>query len=276
MPPSDPTAAKAFRRLHEEGLLVLPNAWDAGTARLVESAGARAIATSSAAVAWSHGFPDGDRLPVEILVATVSEIARVVKVPVSVDVEGGYSSDPAQVAENVSAVIDAGGVGINVEDGTEDPDVLAAKIEHVKRAASRRGADLFVNARTDVYLKNLAPADRRLDETLARAKRYREAGADGIFVPGVTDPSEIRTIAASVARPLNVLARPGLPPASQLQALGVRRLSAGSWIASAAYGKIATLAAAFVRTGVCDPLFDGAMPYAEINALLEPSLPLSS
>lgn len=264
----NPTAAHVFRRLHEEGLLVLANAWDAGSARLIESLGAKAIATSSAAVAWSHGYPDGDFLPVPLLVATVSDIARVVRVPITVDVEGGYSIDPSTVADTVAAVIDAGAAGINIEDGTGDPDLLCAKIEQAKAAGSRLAVDLFVNARTDVYLRNLTAADRRVEETLARAERYRAAGADGIFVPGVTDPTEIRAIAAAVRLPLNVLARPGLPPASELEALGVRRLSAGSGIASAAFGRIASLAAAFLRTGASDPLAEGAMPYAEINALM--------
>jgi 2-methylisocitrate lyase-like PEP mutase family enzyme len=262
------TAASVFRRLHGEGLLILANAWDAGSARLIENLGAKAIATSSAAVAWSHGYADGDLLPVPLLVATVDEIARVVKVPITVDVEGGYSTDPSAAADTVAAVIDAGGVGINIEDGTGDPDLLCAKIERSKAAGSRLGIDVFVNARTDVYLKNLTAPDRRLDETLARADRYRAAGADGIFVPGVTDPNEIRKIASAVPLPLNVLARTGLPDASALEGLGVRRLSAGSGVASAAFGRIASLAAEFLRTGESHPLTRGAMPYAEINALM--------
>jgi 2-methylisocitrate lyase-like PEP mutase family enzyme len=264
----NPTSARAFRKLHEEGLLVLPNAWNAGTARLIESLGAKAIATSSAAVAWSHGYADGDHLPVPLLVETVSEIARVVKVPITVDVEGGYATDPSQAAATVAAVIDAGGVGINIEDGSGDPGLLGAKIERVKATASRLGVDVFVNARTDVYLKNLVPTERRLEETLARAGRYRAAGADGIFVPGVTDPGEIRTIASAVGLPLNVLARAGLPPASELVPLGVRRLSAGSGIGTAVFGRIASLASEFLRTGASDPLIEGAMPYADVNALM--------
>jgi 2-methylisocitrate lyase-like PEP mutase family enzyme len=264
----NPTGARMFRGLHETGLLILPNAWDAGSARLVESLGAKAIATSSAAVAWSHGFADGNALPVPILAATVAEIVRRVNVPVSVDVEGGYSEDPAGAAAAVAAVIDAGGVGINIEDGAGSPDLLCAKIAQVRAAALRLGADLFVNARTDVYLKALVPPERRLDETVARAKRYRDAGADGIFVPAVISAAAIHAIASAVELPLNVLARPDLPAASELEALGVRRLSAGSWLASAAFGRIASLAADFVRTGASDPLAEGAMPYAEVNALM--------
>src|SRR6185295_16876992 len=156
----------------------------------------------------------------------------------------------------------------NIEDGTDEPSVLCAKIEKSKAAGARQGVEVFVNARTDVYLRQLAPAERRLEETLARAERYRAAGADGIFVPGVSDANEIRTIAATVGLPLNVLAWRGLPPASELGALGVRRLSAGSGVATAAFGRIASLASQFLQTGASDPLSKGAMSYAEINALM--------
>lgn len=264
----NPAAASAFRELHRDGLLILANAWDAGSARLIESQGGKAIATSSAAVAWSHGYPDGDLLPVPLLVATVAEIARVVSVPLSVDVEGGYATDPTAVAGTVAAVIDAGGVGINVEDGTGEPDLLCAKIEKSKAAGARLGVEIFVNARTDVYLRQLVPAERRLEETLSRAERYRVAGADGIFVPGVSGGNEIRTIAATIGLPLNVLAWRGLPPAPELEGLGVRRLSAGSGIATAALGRIASLAFRFLQTGDSAPLSKGAMSYAEINALM--------
>lgn len=264
----NPTAADELRRLHGDGLLVLPNAWDAGSARLIESLGAKAIATTSAAVAWSHGFADGDLLPTSMLVATVSEIARVVSVPVSVDVEGGYSTDPTAVGEVVARVIDAGGVGINLEDGAGDPDLLAAKIERAKGAGARLGVELFVNARTDVYLRGLVPPERRVEESLAREERYRGAGADGIFVPAIVDPDEIRAVASAARLPLNVLAMPGLPSAAELESLGVRRLSAGSGIAQAIFGRTAALTAAFLGDGVSGPLSDGAMPYGEINALM--------
>lgn len=268
MTSQDPLPSDAFRRLHAEGLLVLANAWDAGSARVIESLGARAIATTSAAVAWSHGYADGDLLPVPLLVATVAGIARVVSAPLTVDIEGGYSSDAAAVGDVVAGVIDAGAVGINIEDGAGAPDLLCAKIESAKRSGARLGVDLFVNARTDVYLRGLAPEDRRVDETLARAERYRGAGADGIFVPGLADAAEIRAVASAVGLPLNVLARPGLPSASELEALGVRRLSAGSGIAQAVFGRMASLAGDFLRGGASEPLTDGAMPYAEINALV--------
>jgi 2-methylisocitrate lyase-like PEP mutase family enzyme len=247
---------------------VLPNVWDGGSARLIESLGARALATTSAGVVWAQGYPDGDLLPVPLLRASVEAIARVAHVPLSVDVEGGYSEDPAAVGEIVAQVVDVGAVGINLEDGARAPDLLCAKIEAAKTAARRRGVDLFVNARTDVYLRHLVPAERRVEESLERAERYRRAGADGIFVPGVSDAAEIQALAGAARLPLNVLARPGLPPAAKLAELGVRRLSAGSWVVSAALGRMRSVVTTFLEEGVCDPLFDGAWPYAEVNALL--------
>ncbi len=258
----------SFRDLHDDGLFILPNAWDAGSARLMESLGARALATTSAAVAWTHGYPDGDALPERLLVATVASIRRVVRIPITVDVEGGYSNEPERVAETVARVIDAGAVGINIEDGAGEPDLLCAKVERIKRTSVRAGVDLFVNVRTDVYLRGLAEPSHRVEETVARAERYRAAGADGIFVPGLVDREEIRTIASTVGMPLNVMALPGLPNAAELQRLGVRRLSAGAALAQVAFGTIAALASGFLQTGASDPLVEGAMPYPEINALM--------
>ena len=259
------THAETFRRLHQEGLLILANAWDAGSARLIETVGARAIATTSAGVAWSHGYADGDQLPVPLLLTTVRDIARVVRVPLTVDCEGGYSSDPAAVADTIAAVVDAGAVGINLEDGSSGPDLLCAKVERIK---GRLGAGVFVNARTDVYLFGLAPPEKRVAETLARAARYRAAGADGLFVPGVVDREEIRAIAAGAGLPVNVLVRAGLPRAAELESLGVRRLSAGSDLAEAALGRIRSLAASFLKDGASEPLSEGAMPYPDVQALL--------
>ena len=264
-------AATRFRALHAgPGVLVLPNAWDAGSARLVESAGARAVATSSAAVAWSHGYPDGDALPVKLLAQTTGAIARAIAVPLSVDCEGGYSTDPTHAADAIGAILDAGAAGINIEDSTRGPDLLCRKIERIRDVAAKRGADLFVNARTDVYLFGLVPPEQSLEETLARGARYRSAGADGLFVPGVTDPGEIRTIAGECGLPLNVLARPTLPDATGLAALGVRRLSAGSQLAQRLWLEAVALAREFVATGRSEPLYAAGMAYADLNALMAP------
>lgn len=264
--PADPAAAEAFRALHDgPEILKLPNAWDAGNARLFERLGAKAIATTSAGVAWAHGYPDGDALPVELLLETVRDMARAVAIPLSVDIEGGYSDDPEAVGGLGAAVLEAGGVGVNLEDGAGPPQLLCAKIAAVKA----RAGDLFVNARIDVFLRGLAPPERAVEETLARARLYAEAGADGIFAPGAAAAEEIAVLVQGIALPLNLLARPGLPDGDELQRLGVRRFSAGSGICQALFGQARTLALDFLRHGRSDPLSTGAMAYPEINALFD-------
>src|SRR5262249_14504219 len=203
MATADRSRAAEFRRLHAaDAPLVLPNAWDAVSARLIEACGAAAIATTSSGVAWAHGYPDGDALPPRILAGAVDAIARVLSVPLTIDVEGGYSADPAAVGEVVSAVVAGGAVGINIEDGSSPPDLPCAKVAAAKAAATRAGVDLFVNARTDVYLRGLVPGVQAIEETVARARRYQAAGADGLFVPGLIDVDAIRAIASAVPLPL--------------------------------------------------------------------------
>jgi 2-methylisocitrate lyase-like PEP mutase family enzyme len=260
--------AALFRSLHHGAEpLLLANAWDAGSARVIESCGAAAIATTSAGLAWSRGYPDGDALPPAVLVAAVREIARVLSVPLTVDIEGGYSTDPRAVGEVVSAVIDAGGVGINIEDGSAAPDLLVAKIGAARAAADRAGVALFINARTDVFLRRLAPPERAAAETLDRAARYREAGCDGLFVPYLREPAAIRSIAAGIGVPLNVMLMPGLASAAELRDLGVRRISAGSAIAEAVHGLTARAATGFLREGRTEAMFEGSADYREINGL---------
>jgi 2-methylisocitrate lyase-like PEP mutase family enzyme len=252
-------------------MLVLPNAWDAGSARLIETCGAPAIATTSAGLAWSHGYADGNFLPARVLATAIAEIARVISVPLSVDFEAGYSSDARAVGEAVRPVLDAGAVGINLEDGSDSPDLLCAKIEAVKSAARRTGVDLFVNARTDVYLKRLVPTERAEAETLARGKQYLAAGADGFFVPALAEPASIRAIVAAVPLPLNLLVVPGLAPVAELQSLGVRRLSAGSAIAQSAYGLAKRAALEMLKEGHCDLLQQPSLTHPELNALFKSS-----
>ena len=254
-----------FQSLHAPGqFLIVPNAWDAGSARIIESCGARAIATSSAAVAWAHGYPDGNALPPELLVKAIERIARVISIPLSVDSEGGYSNEPAKVGENIAAFAGAGAVGINLEDGTEPPELLAAKIEAVKRSA-----DVFVNARVDVLLHRLVPFEQAIDEVIARAARYRDAGCDGIFVPMLIIPAEIERVARAIdPLPLNVLALPDLPPAAELRRLGARRLSAGASISKAANSLTRKLATGFLADGNSDAIYEHISDKTDMNALI--------
>lgn len=268
--PIRPADAERFHALHAgPDVLILANGWDALSARLVEDAGAKALATSSAVVAWAHGQADGHHLPVARLLVTVEEIARVISLPFTVDIEGGYSDDPAAVGENVAAVIQAGGVGINIEDGVLPADLLCEKIAAARETAQRLGVNLFINARTDIYLRRLAKGDAALDETIARGRRYKAAGANGLFVPGPTDPALFEAIARAVDLPLNVMACPGVPPPAELKKRGVRRLSAATWLGLSAYHHMQERARAFLANGDCDALAAGGLP-GSYNKLFAP------
>ena len=264
---SPSSLADRFRRRHHEpGTLVLPNAWDACSAALMQGLGAQAIATTSAGVAWALGYPDGDALPIELHVAAIRQIVRVVSCPVSADVEGGYSDDPREAGANVARLIDAGAVGVNLEDGRAPPELLCRKIEAVKSAAAHAGVDVFVNARTDVYLKDLAPG-REVDEVLRRARSYADAGADGLFAPAVVSEVDIAALVAGQALPLNVMARPGLPALTVLSNLGVRRLSAGSAVAQKMWAMTQRVGADFLRDGSTEALFADSASFAQLNAM---------
>lgn len=264
-----PDLAARFRALHQgPDILSLINAWDPGSALLMQSLGASAVATSSAAVAWAQGYGDGDKLPIARLADIVAAIARRLRLPLTVDFEGGYSDDPHVVGENIARLLDAGAVGINIEDGRATPELLCRKIEAVRGAAARAGVALFVNARSDVYLKGLVPPEQRVAELLARATRYAEAGADGLFAAGARLPEEIAAICAGTPLPVNILALPGVPAAAQLASLGVRRVSAGSGIAESAYARVAELTQGFLQTGDGTALGAHALTYSELNALM--------
>jgi len=261
---------QTFRELHSgPDILLLPNAWDAGSSRMVESLGAKAIATTSAGLAWSRGYPDGDKLPLEQLLAVVREIERVIHVPLTIDIEGGYSDDPAVVGLVVAGIIDAGAVGINIEDGAGSPEILCAKIEAARQSAENSGVDLFINVRTDVYLRGFAGGDAAVEEVVRRSELYRAAGCDGIFVPGLAEERAIKAVAAAIdPLPLNIMLVPDLPSAKVLQDLGVRRLSAGAAISQAVFATASHLASGFLA-GSWDDMFNSSADYNTMNQLFK-------
>ncbi|RVX42581.1 2-methylisocitrate lyase-like PEP mutase family enzyme [Nonomuraea polychroma] len=257
--------AALFRGLHRGGaVLVLPNAWDAASAAVIEAAGARAIATTSAGVSWANGAPDAQGLTRERMVAAVARIVAAVRVPVTADIEGGYGD----VAATVRAVIEAGAVGVNLEDsgGTPllSPKDQARRIVEARAAADAAGVDVFINARTDVYLVGI-PGDQPA-EVEERARVYADAGADGLFVPGLLDLDVIARLAGGPL-PLNVMAGPGAPAVAELAAAGVARVSVGSAIAQSAYACAARAAAELLGAGTYDALADG-LDYGALNAAL--------
>jgi 2-methylisocitrate lyase-like PEP mutase family enzyme len=246
------TAVEQFRALHEPGNpLVLPNAWDVASARMVAEAGAKAVATTSGGVAWSLGFPDGDVLGRDRAAEVVARIVESVDVPVTADIEGGYED----VAATVEAVIEAGAVGVNLEDADRS---IAEQVERIAAAREAAGDRLFINARIDAFLLN---KPEPLKETLKRAEAF--GAADGIFVPGVTDLSVVETLAREVRKPLNILAGPDAPPIGELAARGVARVSLGSSIARAAYALVRRAAEEALTAGTYTSLA-GGLPYKAV------------
>lgn len=267
--------ADILHSLHVPGdPLLLANAWDVASARIVESSGASAIATTSAGVAWSIGTADGDQLGRDRAIDVIARIAAAVDVPVTADLESGYGTTPAEVAETVSRALEVGAVGINLEDARYDAGEPLRSIEEqceriaaARSAADQAGIRLFLNSRTDTYLRAVGDPEHRMQDTLERAAAYVEAGADGIFVPGVADLSVIGELTGRLEVPLNVLAGPGSPTVAELARLGVARISLGSAIAQAAYGLVRRAAADLLGNGDYTGLH-GGLDFAELNELL--------
>ncbi|GAA0952239.1 isocitrate lyase/phosphoenolpyruvate mutase family protein [Kribbella koreensis] len=255
--------ARAFRALHADGPLVLPNAWDPGSARAIEAAGAKAVATTSAGVSWAEGVADAGGLTRAAALAVLRRIAAVISVPLTADLESGYGETPAEVGETVAEVIEIGVVGINLEDSVAhvlgDPSLLASRIAAAREAAVAAGIDLVINARTDTHLFGDGTG------TLERARLYAEAGADVLFVPGVGDAETIRELVAGSPLPLNVMTGPGGPSIGELAALGVARISLGPALSAGAYGLAAAAAQEVLTTGTYEFLGD----LGKHNALLQ-------
>ncbi len=265
--------AHAFRALHRGKILVLPNAWDVVSARLIEASGFSAIATTSAGIAFSLGYPDGEKISREEMLAAVARIAAAVKVPVTADVEAGYGDRPDDAAETAKRVIAAGAVGMNLEDATHDPQHPLAdlslqleKIAAVQETARTLGVPIVLNARTDVYLREVGTPDR-YPETLRRLAAFRDAGADCLFVPGLRDAETIRRLVAELKHPVNILAVPGSPSIPELEKLGVARVSLGSGTMRAALGVLAKITQELKSTGTYASL-EGAPSHAELNRLM--------
>ncbi len=268
--------AEAFRAMHDRSrILVLPNAWDAMSARVIEEAGARAIATTSAGVAFSVGYPDGEAMPRDEMIAAIARIARVVTVPVSADIESGFAHDARELAETVRRVIDAGAVGINLEDRIHDGapslydlEVGVRRVRAAREAADSSGVPIVINARTDVYLLAIGEADTRFEHAVRRANAYRKAGADSLFIPAVTRRADIERIVPVLEGPLNLLVAPGIPAVPELERLGVARLSVGTRLTLGAMSTLRKTAAELLSTGTCESTLEGATTYAEANHLM--------
>jgi 2-methylisocitrate lyase-like PEP mutase family enzyme len=269
-------AEKASRllALHQgPHILTLANVWDVASARIVEQAGFKAIATSSAAVANSLGYPDGEHISRDEMLSVVKRIAAKVSVPVSADLEAGYGEGPEEMADTARTMIESGAVGLNLEDGIKEAALVSieqhvAKIELIRETGEALGVHVVINARTDVYLAQIGEPASRFEHAVRRLNAYRDAGADSLFAPGVYDAETIGKLSQAVKGPLNVLAGPATPPLAELERLGVRRVSFGSWPARAALGFFSRFVHELVEKGTFMTLDDWAIPYAEVNRLV--------
>jgi len=263
-----------FRQLHHDSaILVLPNAWDAASARIFEAVGFPAVATTSGGVANSLGYPDGQHIPREEMLFMVRRIARTVHIPVTADIESGFGATVEAVVETVRAVIEAGAVGINLEDSvrSEEKHLLpipdqVERIRALRALGEEMGVPLVINARTDAYLVPMEP-DARFEVAVERANAYLAAGADCAFPILVTDADTIRRLVEAIPGPINVLALPGVPAVSDLERLGVKRVSMGAGPCRATMGLTRRIAEELRERGTYRAFLEGAMPSGEANGL---------
>lgn len=267
--------AERLRGLHRgPEILVLANAWDVASACIVGEAGFPAVATTSAGVANSLGYRDGQRMTREEMLEVVARIARVVKVPVTADFEAGYGTSVEEMRETARKLVEAGAAGLNLEDVTGDDEstlvpvaLQMEKIRAIREASAAMGVSLVINARTDIYLMPIGPAATRFERTVERLRAYREAGADCVFAPGLQDRELIAKLVKAVDAPLNILLQAGGPGIAELQKLGVARASTGSGLMRMAMGAAQRMAKALRVGGDFSELVRDAIPYAEINGM---------
>lgn len=265
--------ADQLRQLHAgPDVLVLVNVWDAASARVVEAAGFPAIATTSAGIANALGYADGQQIGCDEMLAAVARIARSVDVPVTADFEAGYADTPEEVRRNVVRLIEAGAVGLNLEDASGEAVLLdetlqTEKILAVQEAGREAGVPLVLNARTDAWLLHGEVHFDRWTEGLRRIQRYRSSGADCVFAPGLRDLEAIRTLLQQSPGALNILAMAGAPPIPALQTIGVRRVSLGSGPARAAMGLLRRIAEETRQQGTGTLIEQWGIPYAEMNQI---------
>lgn len=256
--------AQRFRELHRgDNPLLLANAWDATSARVLAAAGAPAIGTTSFGVALSNGRWDGEQLPFDRVLEVARSIVSAVEVPVTIDLEAGWGAAPGDVRESVARVIECGAVGINLEDSVPGQrgalrvlSEQSARIAAARAAAEESGIPAFINARCDVYFGARIAADARVGEVLSRASSYRDAGADGLFLPGLADLATIQAITSQVDLPVNIMVGPGIPELAELAGAGVRRLSQGGAAFVAVIGSLKTLTERYLSGELNPPADD--------------------
>lgn len=274
------TKIETFHKLHlQSSTFILPNAWNPISAKMFQDSGFKAIGTTSAGIAIALGYPDGQKLPVQKMIDVTKDIVDAVDVPVSADIEAGYGNTVEDVLDTVKRVMDVGVVGINIEDGTGDPNEPIAELSYqmkvieaireLSHSTYSRTAPFFINARTDFYWLNIGSETERFVNTIERAKAFEQAGADCIFIPGVSNEQTIRELRSEISKPINLLAGPNMPTVQELSDLKIERLSCGS----GPFRAVATLIRAMSDEMMNDQTFnlmnDGTLSYQEIANFIE-------
>jgi len=265
-----------FRRLHEFGkILILPNAWDAVSAKIFETEGFKAIGTTSAGISASLGYPDGQRMSLLENIEVVKRIVNNSSLPVSVDIEAGYSENIEGVVESAKAALDAGAVGINIEDSTGidsnpffDISIQCKKISKIRKLADNKNIDLFINARTDIFLFAHVDYHTKIDLTIERAKAYKNAGADCIFVPDMGDlkSKTISLLVSAIKAPLNIIAGANTPSLSELHEMGVARVSLGPKPMRAMLQLLKNIGQEIINEGTFSQMNNSEITYSEVNS----------
>ena len=265
--------AERFRGMHRgPKLLLLPNAWDAMSARVLAAAGFEAVATTSGGVSWSLGYADGEQAPWSEVVAATARIVRAARVPVTADIEAGFGETPDAVMRSVTEIIVAGAIGVNLEDGTVGPVPIrsladaADRIRAAREAAKAAGMPIVINGRIDLYLRNIGDEASRFDETVARGRAYLAAGADCVYPIGLRDTATMGRLVQALGAPINVNVRAGSPSVAELEALGIARASTASQIALMAMSMTRQIADELRTTGRFDQLAP-AMAQADAQRL---------
>jgi 2-methylisocitrate lyase-like PEP mutase family enzyme len=267
--------AAQFRRFHHEApMLILPNVWDAASARIVEQAGARAIATTSSGVATALGYSDGQHISRELLVEATRRIARVVACPVTADIEAGYGDTIDEVLQTVRAVIGTGAVGFNIEDSLphdagnlKDVAHQVELISALRELAQSMEVPFVINARVDVYLHAIGAPEHRFDETVRRANAYLHAGADCVYPIGRLERDVIGGLVQAIDGPINIMGGPQQPPLADLAQLGVARVSLAGGLMRAMLGHMRTMVRAVLERGDYDGMATESLPGAEFSTL---------
>ena len=271
-----PEKGNLLHMLHHNGkLLVLPNIWDPLGAALLESLGYAAVATASASIALSNGYQDGENIPFKELLEVLKKVVRSVQIPVTADIESGYTKSNAELKENIKMLLDVGIAGINFEDTNKDDKTIISieaqceKLSVIRNTASEMGVPLFINARTDVYLQaNDLPDQEKLAETIRRGKAYKDAGADGFYPIFLKEETAMKSIVKEVGLPVNILILPGIPDFKELQDLGITRVSLGPGFLKIAINAMKNTAEKLLHNEGMQEVTDNPVTSAYLNTLV--------